>query len=332
MRIKLAGVGDTCPTRNKKLKIFADNHSFACKIVTNKPNWQIVDRDNLDFEIKNLAENLFQTDNLFESEIKSEKFWENLFLVKNASQSQYDLLINKKRAGENIPDKTLCLADSGRRFHGQRNRYWISLPGNIHLSVFLKPDRPVKQFAPGFSILAAVSVLQTIDCIDDLKEKAVVKWVNDILIDNSKVCGFLAHTLSEGNKVSGAFLGIGLNVESAPDVEPTPFVPESTSLQKLSKNFDQASQSSVFFNLITNLARNYRLLLDGGYSQLLDIYRQRSVIIGRQVIIKPDPILSEEERQDEIIEGRVASIGNNLELFLEGKARPIIKGRLALKD
>ena len=67
-------VKDSRITWGLALKIFADNHSFAAKIVTNKLNWQIVNRDNLDFEIKNLAENLFQTDNLFESEIKLEKF------------------------------------------------------------------------------------------------------------------------------------------------------------------------------------------------------------------------------------------------------------------
>jgi len=313
------------------LKIFSDNHAFACKIVTSQQEWKVIDRCSLEPDKKSLAGNLFQTDNLFESELKSEKFWENLFLVKNAEKSQYDLIIEQVRAGEDIPDKTLCLADSGRKFHGQRNRDWVSLAGNIHLSVFLKPDKPIKQFAPGFNILTAVSVLQTIDSIDDLKGKAKIKWVNDILIDNIKVCGFLAHTLSEGNKVSGAVLGIGLNVESSPDVEPTPFVPQSSSLMKLSKNHTQAGQSFVFHRLTVNLARNYRLLLNDGYFKLLEIYRRRSIIIGRRVVIMPDPIRPE-DRQDDIIEGRVVSIGDNLELFLEGREKPGTKGRLILKS
>ncbi|MCP4705319.1 MAG: biotin--[acetyl-CoA-carboxylase] ligase, partial [candidate division Zixibacteria bacterium] len=257
--------------------------------------------------------------------------------VKEAEQSQYDLLIDMKKCGEDVPDKTLCLANTGKKFHGQRNRDWISLSGNIHLSVFLKPDKIIKQFAPGFNILAAVSVLQTIDAIDDLKEKAQVKWVNDILIDNAKVCGFLAHTLTEGSKVTGAVLGIGLNVESSPDVDPTPFVPQSSSLKDFSNNQEQTNQSFVFHKLIANLARNYRLLLENGYNELLDIYRQRSIIIGRDVIIKPDPIrpvppVQVDEKVSEDIEGRVAFIGDNLELFLEGRKKPIFSGRLILKD
>ncbi len=319
------------------MKIFADNHSFACKIVTNQQRWSVINRDSLGVEAKNLANGLFNTDDLFESEIQSEKFWQNLFLVKNASESQYDLLINKKRSGEDIPDKTLCLADSGQKFHGQRNRDWVSLAGNIHLSVFLKPDKVIKQFAPGFSILAAVSVLQTIDAIENLKGKATVKWVNDILIDSSKVCGFLSHTLTEGSKVTGTVLGIGLNVEFAPEVEPTDFVPKSSSLKNLSNNQKQAEQSFVFFELIKNLTRNYQILLDGGYFELLEIYRKRSIIIGREVIIKPDPIrpvppVQADEKPKENIEGRVLSIGDNLELYLEGRKEPVFSGRLILKD
>lgn len=336
------------------MKIFSDNHSFAAKILPYIPSWDIINRDDLDSEYSALVNSLFDTSKLFKSKMSPDNDWHALFLVKEAVQSQYDLLIKQKKAGENIPDKTLCLADTGRKFHGQRNRDWVSLPGNIHLSVFLKPEEPIKQFAPGFNILAAVSVLQTIDFIDDLKSKATVKWVNDILIDNAKVCGFLAHTLTEGSKVTGTVLGIGLNVESSPEVEPTPFVPESSSLKKLSKNQEQANQSFMFHRLIANLARNYRLLLDDGYPELLEIYRQRSIIIGRNVIIEPDPVRPAQpyeqqtadkqtadkqtadkqtaDKQTENIEGKVLSIGDNLELFLEGRNEPVFSGRLILKD
>ena len=313
------------------MKILADNHAFANKIVTSHQSWSIINRSNLDTDAKNLAVDLFQADDLFESEIKSDIFWNRLFLVKNAPASQYDLIINKLHNKEEIPDKILCLADSGMNFHGQRNRGWISMPGNIHLSVHFRPDCPVENFAPGFSILPAVSVLQTIDQIDNLKGRATVKWVNDILVDEAKVCGFLAHSLSEGTKVTGVVLGIGINVEFSPEVNSAESSLKSASLRELAQNPKQASQSAVFFNLIVNLANNYELLLSGGYFELLDIYRKRSVIIGRQVEIFPDP-LRPGEGSEKIIKGRVLSIGDHLELYLEGIRNPITRGRLVLKN
>jgi biotin-[acetyl-CoA-carboxylase] ligase BirA-like protein len=313
------------------VRIFADNHQFACKIVTNNLNWDITRRSGLSSDLKHLAADLFETEHLFISELKSEKFWSNLFLVKNASVSQYDLLINKLRDKKEVPDRILCLADSGDKFHGQRNRDWVSRPGNIHLCVHLKPDKPIEHFAPGFSILAAVSVLQTIDQIDELKSLAAIKWVNDILVNDAKVCGFLTHTLSEGEKVIGAVIGIGLNVETAPIVSSTPFVQKSVSLMELTGGSNQAGQSSVFFNLIANLAENYKVLLSGGYSTLLEIYRQRSIIIGRRVTILPDPVRPD-EKPEEPITGRVGGIGENLEIYLEGIDEPVTKGRLVLGD
>jgi len=313
------------------MRIIADNQQFACKILTGEQSWTPVEKTTLNNDLMPLATELFKTEHLFQSDLPAEKFWKSLFLVKNASISQYDLLINKLRDKKEIPDKILSLADSGQKFHGQRNRDWVSRSGNIHLCVHFRPDRPIEHFAPGFSILAAVSVLQTIDQIDSLSGLATVKWVNDILINGSKVCGFLTHTLSEGEKVAGAVIGIGLNVEATPAVLPTPFVQKSASLMELTGGSSQAGQSPVFLNLIANLAENYMVLLNGGYLSLLEIYRRRSVIIGQWVTILPDPI-HPDEKPDKAIAGRVRGIGENLEIYLEGIDKPITKGRLVLGE
>ena len=73
---------------------------------------------------------------------------------------------------------------------------------------------------------------------------------------------------------------------------------------------------------------NIEKIITGNYYELLEIYRTRSIVIGRNVKIMSDPIDGSSEL---IAEGKVKAIGDNLELFLEGVDEPITKGRLILQ-
>jgi hypothetical protein len=52
-------------------------------------------------------------------------------------------------------------------------------------------------------------------------------------------------------------------------------------------------------------------------------------VVGREVRILSDP---EDGKQEELGSGRVFSIGENLELWLDGEENPIKKGRLVFID
>jgi BirA family biotin operon repressor/biotin-[acetyl-CoA-carboxylase] ligase len=168
-------------------------------------------------------------------------------------------------------------------------------------------------------------VVDAIDAIPGLERSAGIKWVNDILIDGAKVGGVLAYTQSVGGAISGAVLGIGVNVETEPDIEPTPFVPRAGTLRSEAPRPEACTQQSFFAALAAALDTNYRRLIAGEYEALLERYRERSLVIGRQVTLcaeEPGPEL------DVIAQGRVTRIGDGLELAIEGYERPFTKGRL----
>jgi BirA family biotin operon repressor/biotin-[acetyl-CoA-carboxylase] ligase len=270
---------------------------------------------------------LYSSDALSVGEVDWGQSWRCLFLVKSAAASQYDLLVNLAQSKEPLPDRILCLAGTGSKLHGFKNRPWVALPGNIHLSVFLAPRCRVSHFGVGFTILAAVSVIDAIDGVSGLERRVALKWVNDILIDGAKVAGVLAHTQSQGEVVTSAVLGIGLNVESTPEVPRDPFVPGVASLRDYVPDTSECNQRVVLQRLLSCLDRNYGLLLDGQYTGLLDRYRQRSIVVGREVKIYSDEA---DGYAEEIARGTVVSIGENLELYLHGVEKPVTKGRLVL--
>ena len=251
--------------------------------------------------------------------------WTHLFLATDPARSQCDQLIALTRNGCDIPDRTCCLARTGSGFRGFKGRTWTAAPGNIHLAVHFAPGRAIERFEVAFTILAALSVVEAIDSLPGMRYRPGIRWVNDIVLDDAKVGGVLAYTQTQGRTVNSAVLGIGVNVEATPEVESTPFVPAVTSLRDLAPWEECVSLPGVLGGLLDALARNYDLLLRSGYRPLLERYRQRSTVTGRNCTICTE----ESDMEPNVIAaGRLSAIGDGLELHLDGYEEPITRGRL----
>ncbi len=257
--------------------------------------------------------------------------WEDLpfdlLVTEFSPHSQYDKLIELSRDRSDLPERVACLAGSGREFHGFKGRSWAAVPGNLHLAVHLAPNRPIEGFEVAFTALAALSVVEAIDELDGLSSRPMIKWVNDILMGDAKVAGILAYTQSRDTTVSSAVLGFGLNVETTPNVEPTPFVPAVASLRDFLPEGVPDAQGRVLQALLLALDRNYDTLLAEGATSLVERYRDRSMVIGAEVTICTE---ASDKTLKLVDRGRVMGLGNRLELILDGRAAPITGGRLIM--
>jgi biotin-(acetyl-CoA carboxylase) ligase len=196
------------------------------------------------------------------------------------------------------------------------------------MAVHLAPGQPVDHAGIGFTVLAAVSVLDAIDSVLGLRDVAGIKWVNDILIGGAKVAGLLAYTQSEGDVVTNGVRGIGLNVETTPSVEPTQYVPRVGALRDLAPEPELCRLPLVLGRLTDAICRNYEEIKSGRLLSLVDRYRERSLVIGREVTLCSERSGSEDEI---LATGRVQALGDDLELVLEGHERPFSSGRLILE-
>ena len=100
---------------------------------------------------------------------------------------------------------------------GRERRLWTSPPGNLYLSILLRPDCPLAR-VPEIGFVAALAVAAAVAGVVPDPGRVRCKWPNDVLVDGRKVAGLLLETATESSgRADWAVLGIGLNVASHPE-------------------------------------------------------------------------------------------------------------------
>ena len=103
---------------------------------------------------------------------------------------------------------SIVRADYQTSGHGRCERNWESEKGkNLLFSILIKDKNIVKN--GGFlSLVTAISVCKTIEKSFPNITKPLIKWPNDIYINDKKVCGILL----ESNLPEYIVVGVGLNL------------------------------------------------------------------------------------------------------------------------
>jgi biotin-[acetyl-CoA-carboxylase] ligase BirA-like protein len=309
--------------------VLTDSPRLARQLVTIDAPWEEVLEADIDAGLRELSSSIYGTRTLYSGHIQNDGRFNYLLIAEVAELSQYDVSVELCKQGVDIPDGTICLAGAGLNFHGQRERPWSSPEGNIYVTAIFNPDQSVKNFGPGFVMLPAIAVVEACDSLQGIEGRAQIKWVNDILIRNAKIAGVLSYSQAMGDVVTAVVLGIGLNVEVCPRIEPTPFVPDVACLSDFIDDIRICNRRTALDGLLQGLSSNYRLLVEGSYQNLLFKYRRRSAIIGKEVTVCRDDASGE---SDMITRGTVREIGENLELHIAGYDRSISNGRLILHE
>lgn len=101
---------------------------------------------------------------------------------------------------------------------GRRGNNWLSPPGNMYVSLVLRPDCDVAMAAQ----LGFVTALALSDAIFRTTGlQATLKWPNDLLLGRRKVSGILVESAgTHGGGVDWVVVGTGVNVASHPETLP----------------------------------------------------------------------------------------------------------------
>ena len=113
---------------------------------------------------------------------------------------------------------------------GRRGRAWTSPPGrNLMVSVAVRPDIPV---ADAWQLALAAALAARSACA--AHAPVALKWPNDLVAhDGAKLGGLLLETTIDGDRVTSAVIGIGINVNWPRAEMPAEIAAGATSLGEL---------------------------------------------------------------------------------------------------
>jgi BirA family transcriptional regulator, biotin operon repressor / biotin---[acetyl-CoA-carboxylase] ligase len=175
---------------------------------------------------------------------------------------------------------TAVLAGEQTAGRGQFGRTWHCPPGaGILLAIALAPPPSARRPAV-LTAWAAVGVSECIHRLTGLEPR--IKWPNDVLISDKKVCGILIESAASG-PVPIAVAGIGVNVaQSAADFTAAG-LPDATSL---AASAEQSFETTMIAQaLLEDLDRAYALF-DGGLAALETMWRDGIGLLGRPVTVE----------------------------------------------
>ena len=103
----------------------------------------------------------------------------------------------------------IILTDQQTKGKGQRKNNWISIKGNLFLSVFFEVSKKISlSKITNFNLKIIKKIIYK-----KINALILIKKPNDILINKKKVCGILQETIFKQNR-KYLIVGIGINVSS----------------------------------------------------------------------------------------------------------------------
>ena len=180
-------------------------------------------------------------------------------------------------AGE--PDGVAVVAELQTAGRGRMGRTWISPAGhNLTVSVGLRPALAADAvwelpLAAALAVQAACARVAPVH----------LKWPNDLVApDGAKVAGMLVEAASEGDRLLHVVVGIGINVNWAPEAMPADLASNATSLSALSGR--SVDRVALLGDLLTALDVEIAGLEAG--RSALDRYRAACATLGANVVVE----------------------------------------------
>lgn len=127
-------------------------------------------------------------------------FW-SLEIIETAPSTQ-DIVKNLAIAGADEGIAVQAMNQTSGK--GRQGREWISQPGNLFISVLLRPKGGPQEMGQ-LSLMTAVALAKSL-------ENITLKWPNDVLKDGRKCAGILLEREGEA-----LVIGVGVNIVSAPE-------------------------------------------------------------------------------------------------------------------
>lgn len=129
------------------------------------------------------------------------------------------------RVAASLTSPTWIMAHAQTDGRGRRGRAWLTPSGNLTATLVYRPTTSAFE-ASQRSFVAANALYQALSAYV-AADQLSLKWPNDVLLNGGKVAGILLETSAHRAEIDYLSVGIGVNLQTAPEVADAAFVPTS---------------------------------------------------------------------------------------------------------
>ena len=190
--------------------------------------------------------------------------------------STNDYLLRKEK--NKNKDIKICIAEEQTKGRGRRGKSWISPKfKNIYFSLnsYLK-----KEDLSGLSIAVALSVSKVLTKINVM---SLIKWPNDLLVGNKKICGILIETAKVG-ELTKVVIGIGINV----NMEHSELIDQEWTSIKLEKK-KSVDRNSIITEMINQLCITLNKFEQEEFDYFLKKFTSLDLLKDKEFTLKDKP-------------------------------------------
>lgn len=186
----------------------------------------------------------------------------------------------KRLAAGGAAEGTLVWAGEQTSGRGRRGRAWDSPPGNLYVSLVLRPAcAPAAAAQLGFAAALAIgeAARPRLPPAVDLR----YKWPNDVLIDGRKMSGILLESEADAaGRLAWLVVGIGVNLRSHPETAEWP----ATSLAAAGAG--TIAPEWMLEAVAARMLHWYRCWQEDGFAPLRQAWLETVHGLGRPLVVR----------------------------------------------
>jgi BirA family transcriptional regulator, biotin operon repressor / biotin---[acetyl-CoA-carboxylase] ligase len=189
-----------------------------------------------------------------------------------------------RQARHGAPEGLCVVAREQTRGRGRQERIWLSpADAGLYFSLLLRPVSLAARAWPLLTLMGALAVRDAL--LEACELETDIKWPNDIMADNRKLCGILAETV-ETNMGRAVILGIGINLNE--DAFPPELKSAATSVSSLTGRVPDTEV--LLQSLIRAITHRYKILqaANGEEETIQDWSQHSSYARNRRVRVTLD--------------------------------------------
>ena len=216
---------------------------------------------------------------------------------------------------------TVVISEKQTDAKGRSGKAWASPIGGIWLSLIVKPNVDYSKL-PMITIGTGVAVAKAIERTGITS--AEIKWPNDIIIHDKKVCGILTEAVTTFNTIDSVIIGVGIDANIDIEDFPEELQDGTTTLaDELGRKEDENVLIRLFLEEFEKIAETFN---EGDYESILKDWRKRSYSVGKIVEVR--------EPFNKNYDAYVVGIGREGALIVEkidGTLEKVISGECIIK-